>query len=1082
MKKFTLTACLLAASLAAMADGQITLTTSAPVGTVVKFLPNVVSATQPITVDFGNGVEQKFTVDPSSMAYNRWIEGTIEGSTIIIKGNLTELDFGESHLTTAKIENMFNLKKLELDNNELTSFELATPAPLTSLNLSHNQLSNSPTNNPTLGLENCEGPLTDLNVSHNTGLQCLDIRDLTSLVYLTANDCPEFASIFICMPEDAHTSLRNINLANCNLSNFYPITMPELRSLDLSNNNLMTKATDNTFVLGNYPALTSLSVNGNKNVDVLDVTKCPNLDKLYINDCDFSSIDISQCPELLTFNAANNNLRSVDLGNNKKLSYINVAGNPISKLDITQFPSISSINISDTEITCVDLMKAFYLKDFKAANSKIAFVDFNGQQPNRMKTIDLRNCPNFTYESMAYTLKTLPPSAKTYSTNLFVEGSNADHADTDYVTSSDMGWMIDVEGDGTATYDNVAVTLQGATDTGENKTGVVDRLYPYMGYSMPYDLDVMETEGGRFIICQWQPEWFQTMESVNTEALKGVPIAIYPYPEEGKRFKSVTVNGKDIYDPWFIVTEPSTIKVNFSGEDPSISFDVEPGHDFTMLVMTGEENGTVYVDWGTGTRTEYPNQRKYEPGSVDASGVRIDGTAAGNRITVYGDIAAIDVSGFGDVAEYFGLWDNHILGVDPSNAPDLRLLNVHWNPITSLDLSQNTRLNVLDIGYCNLKSIDLSHNNDLMWLDAYSDGYGDPEDGISMLESIDVSNMPYLQYLDVKNNRISSVDLSNNPYLTWCFLQNNGMNSVDVSNNPELKEFSAAGNNLTTIDVTSNTKLTELWLDDNQLTSVDVSKNVLLEDLSIADNYLTALDTHNLSKLQRLWINGNGMTAEQLNDLYYLLPDYVDDGSNAEMGMGYNLYVIQGNDREENDGRRADSSIATFHNWIPSHTGSNGGCETAYLDLLPTSHGTFTVTDGEGNVYGNGSKVPKYIPLTINVTAEEGYAFSSFTLNGEEPQKGTTFEMPGIFTRLKVNILKDVGVNGVYADGSSIVAGNGYVRVTSEAGVATVFNAAGIVMAEAAVDGETEIALPAGYYVVRLQTADNAHTNSVIVK
>ena len=104
----------------------------------------------------------------------------------------------------------------------------------------------------------------------------------------------------------------------------------------------------------------------------------------------------------------------------------------------------------------------------------------------------------------------------------------------------------------------------GATDSGENKTGTIERLYPLKAYSLDYDLDVMQTAGGKFIISQWQPFYFQTVASVGATAYKGVPINIYDYPESGMRFKSVTVNGKEIYAKNFIITEPSTIKVNFT--------------------------------------------------------------------------------------------------------------------------------------------------------------------------------------------------------------------------------------------------------------------------------------------------------------------------------------------------------------------------------------------------------------------------------------------------------------------------------------------------------------------------------------
>ena len=99
-------------------------------------------------------------------------------------------------------------------------------------------------------------------------------------------------------------------------------------------------------------------------------------------------------------------------------------------------------------------------------------------------------------------------------------------------------------------------------------------------------------------------------------------------------------------------------------------------------------------------------------------------------ITVYGDIAAIDVSDSATRGSRFGPWDNHITGVDLTNCPDLRLFNIHWNPISTIDLSQNTALEVFDLGYTNLQA-DLSNNKSLIYIaEAYSDGFDDPASGI----------------------------------------------------------------------------------------------------------------------------------------------------------------------------------------------------------------------------------------------------------------------------------------------------------------------------------------------------------------
>lgn len=1081
MKKTLLAATFALCGLAVSAQGTMTLTTAAEVGTKVRILPNAISATQPITIDWGNGVELKYTVDPSMAAYNRWIEGTIEGPTIKVKGNLTEFSMSDARLTSASLELMASLKKLELDNNELTLFKLMTPTPLENLNLSYNRLQNSPTVLPTMTLENCGGTLTNLNLSHNTGLECLDMRELTALEYLTLNDCPVFASIFICLPEDKHASLRSVNIADCSLSHFYPVNLPALRTLTLDNNILMSTADDEPFVLGNYPELTRLSVSGNKGIKNLDVTKCTKLEQLWIDSCAFTNIDISQNPLLINLNCSANNIRTLDLGNNTNIKTLNVSGNPMTELDTEPLKSLTDLNISGTQIGFVNLMNAYYLQTFTASNSRIAFVDFNGQQPGRMSKIDMRNCKQFTPESMNYTLMTLPESKKAYSTNLWLEGSNAEHANVAYATGADLHWICDVNGDGTARNSEVTVSVQDATDTGENKTGRVDRLYPLMAYSMDYDLDVMETSGGKFIICQWQPVYFQTIKSVGTTALKGVPIHIYPYPEEGKRFKSVTVDGQEIFSRWFIVSDNSTIKVNFTAEKQSITFDVEKGQDFTFLVNTIENNGTVEVDWGTGTRTSYSGQRQYTTGYAEIGGTRIDGTAASEHITVYGDIAAIDISGFGDVAADFGLWDNHVTGVDLTSCPDLKFFNAYWNPISTIDLSKNTALEVLNLSFTNLKNIDLSANTNLLWLEAYSDGFG--EDGIAMISSIDLSNQPMLQYVNLKNQRLSSIDVTKSSYLRWLNLNGNQFTGIDVTKNPNLIELNLGRNRLSSLDLSANKNLVDLMLDDNELTAIDLSANTALKSVYLGNNSIKFVDFSALKGLQRISITGNGLTPDELNDIYYKLPERVDDGSDEDSKLSYNLLVYQAGDKVSNEATRADSSIADDRKWTPNQVGSNGGAKFAYLDILPSSYGTFTVSDGNGNTYVHGSRVPKYELLTINATPDEGYMFKSYSLNGESEVSSTMFDMPGIYTKLKVNFCTGSGVdiNSSY-DNLYVNAVNGGVEVYAKKAEVTIYSVAGMTVARGNVERQSFFPLCSGFYLVRTVVDGKSVATTVIVK
>ena len=1082
MKKILLSSVLALAAMGASA-GTMTFTTDLPAGTSVRILLNTTSATNPVSIDWGNGVAVNYTVDPNQMAYNRWIEASIEGPTIKITGNITEATIQELGLTSAKLENMSQLKDIDFSNNSITDFEIVGTTPLKNVNLSYNTIHNSVYYNTTLSLENAAETLTNLNVSHNPGLICLDIRYLTNLEYLSAYDCPDLGSVFICMPEESRPNLRQVSLQNCDLSHFYPVSLPGLRTLSLGNNKLMTGYSDDPFVLGDYPELTTLDISNNPGITSLDITGCKKLESLSISNDRFTILDVSQAPNLTSLVATNNNISTFDLGNNLELKTINIAGNPVRELDLSIFPNLTSVNISDTQISRVMLMKAYYLTDFTARNTNIEFIDFNGQQANRMRTIDIRDNKRMTGETMTYTLRTLPEAYGTSyaSGNLYIDGSNYEHAYTEIATDLDHHWNIDVHGDGTALNTLIDVTVD-ATDTGRNVTGRLDRLYPNFGMGMDYDFDVYSTDGGEFLISQWKPVWFQSMQSVTDEAYKGVPIHIYPYPEEGKKFKSVTVNGEEIASQWFVVSEPnSVIKVNFTSEENSLSFTTTPGQSLSFLVNTTDYNGTIWVDWGTGTRTEYKGQTRYTSGTTQIGGSRIDGSAAGSTVTLYGDIAALDLSGFGDMAEWFGLWDNAVTAIELGNADNLKYLSLYWNPVKNLDLSGAPNLEILNVSYTDLKTLDLSNTPGLLWLEAYSDGWG--EDGISMLSEINLSNLPLLQYLDVKNNELSALDLSKNTRLRWLCANNNEISAIDLSKNTALENLEISGNKLTALDVTQLTALVDLTAGNNQLTTLDVSNNRELATLDISNNYIKTIDTSALYGLRKLYINGNGMSADNLNDTYYKLPQRQHGADDeGQMASGWNLAVIQGLDREENDGNRADSSIAIDRGWTPSHQGSNGGSDTAYLDIISSPYGSLLVKDAQGTEYGHGSKVPKYTDLTIVATPVEGYKFVSFTLNDDEAQTGTTFTMPGIYTKLRPTFAKGAGVDSA-SSGVAIIGGNGMITIQAEAGVADIFTANGQhIVAAMAVDGSASVSLQAGVYVVRVATAEGIQTAKVIVK
>ena len=224
------------------------------------------------------------------------------------------------------------------------------------------------------------------------------------------------------------------------------------------------------------------------------------------------------------------------------------------------------------------------------------------------------------------------------------------------------------------------------------------------------------------------------------------------------------------------------------------------------------------------------------------------------------------------------------------------------------------------------------------------------------------------------------------------------------------------------------------------------------------------------------------MTADELNDIYYLLPVRQPvEADNESNSVSYNLGVKQGDDKVANAATRADSSIAVDRQWTPSHYGSNGGSDFAYLDILPDMEADVAVVDADGNRYTHGSKVPKYTALTIEATAPEGSHMSGFSLNTDEPLTGTTFDMPGIYTKLHIYFAEGDGVESLKASDVRIRTVSGGVIIEGEATV-DIFSLDGRTAVSAtAVNGARMFNLPAGVYLAHTASATGRNTAKVLI-
>lgn len=1080
MKKYLLLLLVVALSFTtafAADESTITIKTSKPVGTTVSLDAYTASKDEAFTVDWGDGEEKIYNVDPNGWGYSRRIKTEIKGGTITIKGKLVNFDLTEAGITSVDIHGQTALKVINLKENEIATFKQDGMPALTELNLRDNKLTTfSGTGMTSLNKLNLQGnqldshefditdasaTLTDLTVSDNGDkFITLNLMAFTALEYFYCDDNPEFTTAVFA---DNNANIKKISMNNCHVMHFYSCTFPNLYSLNLSNNALLDLEE------GNYPKLSTLSIDHNY-LTALDVTRFPKLASLYCGNNNITLLNVGNNPGLLSLNCDSLGITKLDISNNKDLAYLSVNGTKLTQLDIRGKRAITTLNISNTAIRYIDLEDQYSLRDFRARNTQCEFFYFNYINPwGRFNYVDIRDNKKMTGNSMNFTLHTIPQAYSDYSNSLLIAGSNGETADTEYATSQDMKWKCDVTGDGTAKNEAVKVTVDG-TDTGERVSGKGE--FGGITFEQEYDFTKYSTTGGTFTVSQWTGAYFQQLADVTTSAKAGVAIHITPTPAEGYVYDGVIVNGEKIQEEWFVVNGEATIKPVFRGADRKITFTAPAGQtlSFAVAVQKGADK-KVQVDWGSGAKMEYDVS--------DTNYTRLDGTAetvaesgaTESTVTIYGDVDALNLESFGEYGEMMGIWNNKVSSIDLTNNDLLIALNLYMNPIKTLDVTNQTGLQELDCSYCELTELDVTKNTKLLSLQCYG----------NELTTLDLSKLPELLELNARVNKLTGVDFTNNPKLQVVNVTNNELSTIDVAHLTDLVSLEAAGNKLTTLDVSKNTQLQVLGVGNNQLTELNLDNNKALRSLLFNDNSIQILDLSKLTELRQIDCGGNNMTACDLNQFYKDLPQYPELTKDEQEAMkGASLTILTGTEKTPNDAAGSDTSIASDKGWSVSMEGNGSGCDITWIYIGKTENGTIALKDAEGNDIQSGDKVKRNSPISLIATPDKGYVLDKVLVNGKAVE-GTEFKISRIST---VTATFDIAsaIDAATINDASVSTANGSIIVSlPEGALAEVFSLDGTRICSLAA-GTSIIPVADGTYIVRTKNGADLKTMKVSVK
>ena len=276
-----------------------------------------------------------------------------DSSSIISKGNLTELDLSKNYqlielscqynqLKQLNLSNNTELYWLNCQNNSLTELDLYNNKLLTTLYCIENQLTELDlSNNPKLDMLQCNGnQLKQLDLSNNTELYWLNCQD-NSLIELNLNNNTKLTKL-----DCGGNQLKQLNLSkNIKLTELRCYSN-QLSQLDLSNNKLLNK------LEYQYNQLTQL-----------DLTNNTELTALCCAENQLTELNLSNNTKLTELNCSYNQLTQLDLRNNTQITNLNCQDNSLTELDLNNNKLLTTLYCSNNQLTQLELKENILLTD-----------------------------------------------------------------------------------------------------------------------------------------------------------------------------------------------------------------------------------------------------------------------------------------------------------------------------------------------------------------------------------------------------------------------------------------------------------------------------------------------------------------------------------------------------------------------------------------------------------------------------------------------------------------------------------------------------------------------------------------------
>lgn len=731
--------------------------------------------------------------------------------------SLDLIDLGIEDLTG--IEDFVELTSLDVNKNLLSEINITTLTKLNYLNINENNFT-------TLNISNSS--LTNL-VANDNKITSISIANLPELNALLING----------------NQISSINLSENNKLRYLYASDNKLTGLDVSNN-------DFTYLYINHNEITELDVSTNLNLEKLNCS----VNKL-------TTLDLSSNTKLTELHCLNNLLSNLNIQNGNNANFgifmgariFNSQGNP--NLSCIQ---VDDVNFATNNFTDIDETTSFSTDC--SADQGLTFVpDDNFEQA----LIDLgldTTLDNYVTTATIEVVTSLDVSDKQISDVTGLEAFTALQT-------------LNISNNNLSSLNTAANTSLQNLNCSQN---VITNLNILENASL---LELNASNNQLTTVETYASFDLQRLEISNNKlenlVLSGNYALVYADCSFNK-IKSLEVfNNFNLTD--FIVNNNEIKKLELNGLTNLNTLTVNDNHLFALSLSSegitsfnALNNNNLFcieVDNVTYAETNFINKDAQASFNLNCNF---------NEATFVPDDlfeqALIDLG-------YDDFLDDYVATVYLKNLKTLTLENINIDDLTGLeafvslenltlinlsideiDLSTLTKLKELNLFRNRLPQLDVTKNEDLEILLASENA----------LSSIDLSKNINLQRLNLNYNEFkSTIDLSTNAKLQFFDIlgnaQGNQITSIDFSNNPLLEEVQIQENLLTAIDVSSNLNLKRLAVPNNNISIIDVSNNTLLESLGVDNNNLSSLTVKANEQLQSLFTEGNNLTCVSVFDV-----------------------------------------------------------------------------------------------------------------------------------------------------------------------------------------------------------------------